>query len=88
LSQTVQFLSRLTTFAAGGGIETGVRHVRPPSIDRFTNTVGTAPPFGRIGIDEISHVAWRASKATLASLTASNGLPTAPDVEVIPGRKP
>ena len=41
-SQTVQFLSRFTTFAAGGGSVTGAPQVRPPSVDRFTVTVGTA----------------------------------------------
>jgi hypothetical protein len=60
LSQTVQFLSRLTEFETGGGMLTGVDQVRPSSVERFTNTVGTTV-FGRIGIDEISHVRCAAS---------------------------
>ena len=55
LSQTVQFLSRFTFLAAGGGIETGVLHVTPSSIERFTKTVGTAT-LAVSGMDEINQV--------------------------------
>src|SRR4051795_11287223 len=65
---------------------TGVLHVRPSSVERLTNTVGTSR-LGNNGIDEISHVLWAASKATLGSLTRSNGL-AAPELNDMPGRKP
>src|SRR3954468_20917248 len=52
--------------------------------------VGTFVVWNSSGIDEISHVLWRLSYATLASLTRSKGAPVAPpmpDVAVRPGRK-
>src|SRR5262245_14696825 len=65
---------------------TGALHVRPSSVERFTNTVGTTR-FGSSGIEEISHVLCAASYATLGSLTRSNGL-AAPELNVMPGKKP
>src|SRR5215467_13521124 len=87
LSQTVQFLSRLTVLAAGGGIDTGELQLSPSSVERLTRTVGTTP-VGSSGMELISQAPSAASKATEGSLTASYGLPVAPDVEVRPGRKP
>jgi hypothetical protein len=60
LSQTVQFLSRLTFLVAGGGIRTGLPKVTPPSVDRLTKIVGTSR-FGSSGIEEIIHVSCLAS---------------------------
>src|SRR5690348_11630854 len=86
LSQTVQFLSRSTVLATGGGIDTGGPQVRPSSVERLTNTVGTTV-FGSSGMELISQVPCAASKATEGSLTRSNGL-AAPALKVRPGRKP
>jgi hypothetical protein len=71
--------------AFGGGIWTGVLHVRPSSVERFTKTVGTLVS-GSSGIDDTSQTLCLASYATLASLTRSKGLPAAPELKVIPGR--
>src|SRR5215472_16860495 len=86
LSQTVQFLSRLTVLAAGGGIDAGRLQVCPSSVERLTNTVGTTR-FGSSGMALISQVRCAASKATEGSLTRSYGL-AAPALKVMPGRKP
>src|SRR4051794_19488389 len=72
----------------GAGIETGLVQVFPPSVDWLTVMVGTTRSTGRSGIDEISHVLWRWSKATLASLTRSYWLPGGALFCVRPGRKP
>src|SRR6266516_4798875 len=64
----------------------GVLQVWPPSVERLTNTVGTAV-FGSSGMELISQVPCLASKATERSLTRSNGL-AAPALKVMPGRKP
>src|SRR5207247_2404789 len=64
-------------------------NVAPPSVDRLMNTVGTSR-LGNSGIEEISHTPWRASNATLGSLTRSNGpsgFENGPALNVRPGRK-
>src|SRR6478752_5317282 len=68
-------------------MDTGGPQVRASSVERLTKTVGTAV-LGRIGMDEISHAPCRASNATDGSLTRSNGLPAAPELNVRPGRNP
>src|SRR5436190_23559619 len=65
----------------------GLPHVRPSSVERLTKTVGT-DVVGVSGIDEISQTPCAASYATLGSLTRSYGLEAAPELNVIPGRKP
>jgi hypothetical protein len=60
LSQTVQFLSRFTLRATGGGIEIGLLHVRPSSVERLKNTVGTSRS-GSSGIEETIHAPCAAS---------------------------
>src|SRR5947208_2146543 len=72
-TQTVQFLSRSTEFETGGGMLTGLLHVRPSSVERLTKTVGTTVVVGRSGIDEISQAWCTESYATLGSLTRSYG---------------
>jgi hypothetical protein len=82
-------LVQVDLLTAGGGIDTGLLQVRPSSIDRLTNTVGTVRlGAGRSGMEEISHTPWAASYATDGSLTRSNGLPSAPEENVKPGRNP
>jgi hypothetical protein len=64
--------------------------VAPPSVERLMNTVGTTPELV-IGIEETNHTLCLTSKATLASLTRSNGAPVVPpkpDVAVSPGSDP
>ncbi len=57
LSQTVQFLSKLVLPDA---TVTGLPKVRPPSVERLTNTFGTVTE-EVIGIEEISQTLWLAS---------------------------
>jgi hypothetical protein len=91
LSQTVQFLSRSTLFATGGGMDTGSPNDAPPLVDRLMNTVGTTRVLNSSGIEDTNQVWCFASNATLASLTRSKLPPLAsgcPEVAVSPGKKP